>query len=182
MALLSDDFTNWITAGNTLVIKNFAIMMLIIQRLGTSHQWIREKEIEVEMEREKHASDPTRFDAVKAYELQYWRHAARYCVKELFDIVGVIEKGKLVNEVNSYRGSRDFKKKLNLIRQPLAKIQVAGTGRYYHWPQAVFFPDERSFGWSVYDEKGITHHFSRLWMAEHFLQIILEETDAGTKA
>lgn len=166
MGLRSDDLRNWVKASLLLQGHNRDMIIMNVQGLGQVHGALRVKEGYIA---DQHGNE--KFDESQSLEQTLWSHIAKYWAKELFDTVSLIVKIENLQSIDVAKLKR-YKKELNYVRQPLAKMQVASKGGIGNWSSLLFSIGDRTFGWEVIDEKREIHVFSRLWLAEEFLNIV----------
>ena len=132
--LLCDDHKSWIAVDQQVTSPDFQALSLAIQGLGVTHHWLRKMEYELIMNDLVAENKPELYQSYQQTWAAQLRHAevqptfyfAMYWVKSLAEVVAIIRNGRGVRGGTVYKERlNSLAKILNIMRQPLAKHQVA---------------------------------------------------------
>jgi hypothetical protein len=181
--ILCDDHRNWIAVDQQVTSPDFRALSLAIQGLGATHHWLRKMEYELVMNGIVEEHDPALYQSyqrtwaanLRQAEIQPTFYFAMYWVKSLAEVVAVIRNGRGVRDGVVYKERLNgLAKTLNIIRQPLAKHQIAEASDLLFQLPILILGHDNCIGWRVIDKKAEEHTFSRVYLAERFIKDVLE--------
>jgi hypothetical protein len=180
--LLCDDPKNWIAVAQQLTSPDFPALTLVIQGLGVTHQWLRKMEYEMIMDGLVAEKDPELYQSyqrtwaaqLRQVEVQPTFYFAMYWVKSLAEVVTIIRNGRGVRGGTTYKERlNELAGMINLIRQPFAKHQIAGSSELLFPMPVLILGADNCIGWHALDKDGQEHQFSRVYLAERFIRDLL---------
>jgi hypothetical protein len=181
--LLCDDHKNWVAVDQQITSPDFLALSLAIQGLGVTHHWLRKMEYEFVMNGLVEKHDPELYRSyqrtwaanARQAEIQPTFYFAMYWVKSLAEVVAIIRNGRGVRGGEVYKERLNkLAKTLNIIRQPLAKHQIAEASDLLFPLPILILGQGNCIGWRVIDKKGEEHTFSRVYLAERFIKDVLD--------
>jgi hypothetical protein len=154
--LLCDDHKNWIAVDQQVTSPDFPALSLAIQGLGVTHHWLRKMEYGLVMNGLVEKHDPELYQSyqrtwaanLRQAEIQPTFYFAMYWIKSLAEVVSIIRNGLGVRDGTTY------KDKLNDIRQPLAKHQVAEASELLLPLPILILANDNCIGWYAIDKGG----------------------------
>jgi hypothetical protein len=161
--LLCDDHKNWIAVDQQVTSPDFPALSLAIQGLGVTHHWLRKMEYELVMNGLVEKHDPELYQSyqrtwaanLRQAEIQPTFYFAMYWIKSLAEVVSIIRNGRGVRDGTTYKDKlNDLARTLNLIRQPLAKHQVAEASELLSPLPILILANDNCIGWYLSTKAG----------------------------
>jgi hypothetical protein len=167
----------WRIAADALSVEGVPPVALRIRDLGRIDSMIRERENEIipDLIFDRDGGYyPAPGSVNRLAALDYTFSLANLWVAELFEVVSLVVSGRLHKNLDPRITAilRKLKNELLLVRTPLTKMQVRGTGKYIHYPESMI-GEGISVGWRVQDQQLTTHIISRRNLADQFLALFV---------
>lgn len=172
----------WIELSGQIADPNFAFLILLIQGVAEIDVWLRFMERRIATEgqaipiTQSMDMKAAMIAMEKSLDEQRAHHVARLWIKEVFELTSIINKDRATRDRGWKSHLNGFLAQLNLIREPFAKLQTAGSKKL-QFPGAIWYPTVPSLGWIVQDSVGREHVIMRTGISDELLSILKKKVE-----